>query len=305
MNKLTVEMTDGFSIHAFVSVPASEPKGHIHLLHGMAEHIARYEEFSRFLVSKGYIVSGHDHRGHGKTAESNGELGYFTQSDGFERIVQDVHEVILDIRKQHTSSPFILLGHSMGSFIARRYLQLHKEQIDLAILSGTGSDPGLARVAAQSLALMTGKVKGFDQPNPLLNKLAFGSFNKSVKKPDTEFDWLSRDRQIVHQYIEDPTCGFIPTTQLFADLFHGIKIINTLSEVKKMSHDLPVLFVSGTEDPVGDYGKGVMKVAKQFDEAGIKDVTVKLFEEGRHEMLNETNRQLVYDYILDWIEQKE
>lgn len=138
MKDLTMDMTDGFLVHAFILQPDGEPKGHIHLLHGMAEHIGRYEEFAQYLAGQGYIVSGHDHRGHGKTAELNGQLGHFADVGGFERVVLDVYEIVTALRLQYPAKRFILFGHSMGSFVARRYVQLHGQQVDLAVFSGTG-----------------------------------------------------------------------------------------------------------------------------------------------------------------------
>ena len=299
-----LQMTDGFSINAFILVPEGEPIGHIHLLHGMAEQISRYGEFAKFLASKGYVVSGHDHRGHGKTSEMNGKLGYFADNNGFERVVEDAYDTVSSIRKQHPTPRFILLGHSMGSFIARRYIQLHGSEVDLVILVGTGSDPGPTRTLATGLAKLAGKTKGYDVPNHLLNKLAFGSFNKKIDKPATKFDWLSRDQNAVKEYIEDPFCGFVPTSGFFIDLFEGIGTINSADEISKVPKTLPILLASGNDDPVGDYGKGVLKVAKEFDAAGVNDVLVKLFEEGRHEILQELNKKQVFEFISDWIEQK-
>ena len=304
MREMTLKMTDGFSIHAFVLKPDIEPIGHIHLLHGMAEHIARYKEFAEYLAGKGYIVSGHDHRGHGKTAELNGKLGYFTDKYGFDHVVQDVYEIVSTIRVQHPSPRFILFGHSMGSFIARRYIQLYVDEVDKVILSGTGGDPGIMRSAGSAAALISGKMNGFDKPDHFLNKLVFAGFNKQIEKPVTSLDWLSRDAATIELYINDPICGFVPTTRFFVDLFDGLKKINAKEAINNVSKNLPILLFSGSEDPVGANGKGVMSVAKQYDKAGIKDVTVKLFEGGRHEMLNEINRQEVFKTVSDWIEKK-
>lgn len=297
-------MSDGFSVYTFSHLPKGTPIGHIHLLHGMAEHIARYEQFVEFLVGKGYIVSGHDHRGHGKTAQLNGKLGYFADDNGFERVVQDVNEVVTVMRTAHEAPRFILFGHSMGSFIARRYIQLHGTEIDAVILSGTGDEPAITRMAGEAIANLSGKARGTGEPDHLLNKLVFNGFNKLINNPKTPVDWLTRDEEICEQYINDPTCGFVPTTQFFIDLFNGLKKINAKAEINLIPKHLPVLLFSGSEDPVGDYGKGVARVAARYDSAGIEDVTLSIFEGGRHEMLNETNRQHVFTFITDWIEGK-
>ncbi|WP_342512524.1 lysophospholipase [Sporosarcina sp. FSL K6-1522] len=304
MKESIIDMTDGFSIHTFIAEPEGEPKGHIHLLHGMSEHIGRYEEFAQYLVGKGFIVSGHDHRGHGKTAELNGLKGHFADEGGFHRVVQDVHETVSQIRASYPAIPFILLGHSMGSFVARRYIQLHGEEVDVAIFSGTGGDPGISRVAGQVAAYIHGKQKGFDQPDHFLNKLVFGGFNKSVRHPKTPFDWLSTDMEAVEKYIVDPACGVVPTTRFFADLFEGLGIIHAADEINNIPKSLPILLFSGDQDPVGANGKGVWQAAKQYENAGIEDVTVLLFEGGRHEMLHEKNRQHVFNSVYDWIDKK-
>ena len=161
MREVTIEMSDGFLVHAIVMKPEGKPVGHIHLLHGMAEHIARYEEFAQYLVTKGYIVSGHDHRGHGKTAKMNGIKGHIADENGFERLVQDAHEVISELRDQYSSRHFILFGHSMGSFIARRYIQLYGSEIDLAIFSGTGGDPGASTLRRTGSCLSSWQEKRF------------------------------------------------------------------------------------------------------------------------------------------------
>lgn len=305
MNEMQIEVSDGFLIHAFIMKPEQKPRGHIHLVHGMAEHIGRYEQFASFLASHGFIVSGHDHRGHGKTVDWNGKSGHLADENGFERAVLDSYEVIQQIRKQHTAPRFILFGHSMGSFVARRYFQLHGEEVDLAILSGTGGDPGAGRIAGQVVAYLSGKKSGFDEPDHFLNKLVFGGYNKKISTPKTPFDWLSTDQKAVEEYYNDPKCGIVPTTRFFADLFEGLAIINKADEIAKVPKTLPILLLSGDADPVGSYGKGVWETAKQYDHAGIQDVTVLLFEGKRHEMLHETNRQQVFEFVLEWMRKHE
>lgn len=304
MNEKILEMSDGFSLYTFSYEPKGDPIGHIHLLHGMAEHIARYEAFVENLVGKGFIVSGHDHRGHGKTAELNGKLGYFAADNGFDRVVQDAYEVITVMRAQHEAPRFILFGHSMGSFIARRYIQLHSTEIDAVILSGTGDEPAFMRMAGTAVANLSGKTRGTDEPDYFLNKLVFNGFNKRINTPKTPVDWLTRDEEICEQYINDPTCGFVPTTQFFIDLFDGLGKISAKAEIGRIPKQLPMLLFSGSEDPVGDYGKGVERVAAQYDNAGIEDVTLSIFEGGRHEMLNEINRGHVFTFVTEWIEQR-
>jgi alpha-beta hydrolase superfamily lysophospholipase len=301
LNKQVLTMSDGFSIHTVYIKPKGTPVAHIHLLHGMAEHIGRYEEFMKYLVGKGFSVSGHDHRGHGETAALNGKLGHFGDVVGFDRIVEDAHEIISFYRREYQAPRVILFGHSMGSFIARRYAQNFGTELDKLICSGTGGDPGVGLLGGQALAYMKGKATRFDEPDYFINKLIFGSFNKTVNEPKTPFDWLSSDEETVEKYINDPLCGFVPTTGFFIDLFDGLAKINAEKKIRQVPSSLPILLLSGLDDPVGTKGKGVWQAARQFTEAGIDNVTVMLYEGGRHEMLQEVNREQVFDFIKDWI----
>lgn len=295
-------MSDGFRIHTIFAQPLAEPVAHVHLLHGMAEHIGRYKEFINYLVGQGYAVSGHDHRGHGQTASLNGKLGHFGDSVGFERTVEDAYEVVNYYKDKFAAPTFILLGHSMGSFIARRYVQRYGGEVDRLICSGTAGDPRFGRIAGKALAQLKGRATHFDLPDHFINKLVFGSFSKSVKSAKTPFDWLSADNSTVETYINDPLCGLVPTTGFFIDLFEGLKKIHNTEEIGNIPKTLPILLLSGLDDPVGDKGKGVWKVAQQYAHNGIENVTVMLYDEGRHEMLQELNRDRVFNFIKDWIE---
>ncbi|WP_252503533.1 alpha/beta hydrolase [Sporosarcina sp. Marseille-Q4943] len=294
-------MSDGFSIHTVYAQPPERPIAYIHLLHGMGEHIGRYEEFITFLTSEGFAVSGHNHRGHGRTADLNGKLGDFGDTVGFDRIVEDAHEIIGFYRQKFQVPSVILFGHSMGSFVARRYAQRFGSELDKLICSGTAGDPGFGRSIGQALAHMKGKATKFDEPDYFLNKLVFGGFNKIVGTPKTPFDWLSRDMETVEKFINDPLCGFVPTTRFFNDLFDGLAKINDLDNIRQVPSGLPILLLSGLDDPVGNKGKGVWHAARQFTDAGIENITVMLYEGGRHEMLNEVNREQVFIFIKDWI----
>ncbi|WOV86045.1 alpha/beta fold hydrolase [Sporosarcina oncorhynchi] len=304
MDEKKLEMSDNFYIHTVSAAPNGKPKGHIHLLHGMAEHIDRYEEFIEFLVKEGFSVSGHDHRGHGKTAQLNGKLGTFGDSIGFDRIVEDAQEVIHFYKEIFKAPRFILIGHSMGSFIARRYAQLFGDELDDLVCLGTAGNPGASGVAGAAIATLKGRMTSFEEPDHLINKLVFGSFNKSILNPQTPFDWLATDKETVKNYIEDPYCGFVPTTSFFIALFEGLKNIHDSSNMNYVPKNLPVLFLSGSDDPVGNKSKGVWQVANQFVSNGIKDVTVMIYEGGRHEMLQETNRRDVFETIMNWISKR-
>ncbi|WHT49917.1 alpha/beta fold hydrolase [Sporosarcina thermotolerans] len=271
----------------------------------MAEHIGRYKDFIHYLVANGFAVSGHDHRGHGQTAQLNGKLGSFGLSVGFDCIVEDAFEVANYFKSKFQAPRFILLGHSMGSFIARRYAQMFGIELDLMICSGTASDSRVSRLGGQALAKLKGQVTDFEKQDYFINKLVFGAFKNSVVSPETPLDWLSSRRETVEEYINDPLCGFVPSTGFFLELFNGISKIHNRGLIRQTPANLPILLLSGLQDPVGEQGKGIWKVARQLVNEGLQNVTVMLYEGGRHEMLQEVNREEVYDFIKGWIDKNE
>ena len=299
-----VKMSDGYEIYTVVYKPQSPPIGHVHLLHGMAEHIGRYEEFALYLVSQGYIVSGHDHRGHGHSGQKQNQMGFFAEEDGFERVTEDVREILQDVRKDITADRPILFTHSMGSFIGRRYIQKYGQSISKIILSGTGGTIGLKESVGKWIAKGCGRIQGIQTENHLLNKLTFGKYNAAFKDAKTEFDWLSSDPKEVQKYIEDPFCGFVASNQFFVDLISGLQMVNNNKEIAKTPKDLPILILSGLIDPVSQNGKQLWVVAEQYKKSGINDVTVVLVEGKRHELLMEIGKEETYEVITKWMEKK-
>ncbi|MER2172601.1 MAG: lysophospholipase [Psychrobacillus psychrodurans] len=294
-------MSDDHLIHIVKFSPDTPPIAHIHLLHGMVEHIGRYDDFATFLVDKGFVITGHDHRGHGKTAEKNGQFGYFADKVGFERVAEDVREVLLHVREDLGDIPLILFGHSMGSFIARRYMQKYSDSLTKVVLSGTTYSPGVMGDVGKVVGKLISAVKSPKSEGKVLNSMAFGGFNKQIKDPKSPFDWLTTDELEVQKYIEDPLCGFIPTNQFYIDLFDGLKIIHQDIENNHIKKDLPVLVISGAKDPVGKDGKDLFKVATGLKSVGMTNVTLHLIEDARHEILNEVNKLQTYEIIANWM----
>lgn len=292
--------SDGHEIY-YELYEVENPKAHVHLIHGMAEHIGRYENFARFLTANGYSVSGHDHRGHGRTAERNGVQGFFGDEKGFDRVVEDVKDVIYAMKLKTGDLPLVLFGHSMGSFVARRFMQLYSDDLSRVILSGTGGNPGAAGKAGLLFAGAAAKRQGKTEISSLLGKMTFGNFNKAFKKEESPFAWLSSDANEVAKYVNDPMCGFPSTNQFYVDLFSGLALIHKPVEVDKIRKNLPILLISGAKDPVGGNGKGIFRSAEQYAKAGLEDVTVFLAEEGRHELLNERDKHVHYQTILGWL----
>lgn len=297
-----IEMRDGMKVYTVCYEPESKPKAHVHIVHGLAEHSRRYEQFATYLQSEGYKVTLHDQRGHGKTAGNDG-YGYIGESATFDQLVDDTFEVIQSYRLDEPKIPLTLIGHSMGSFVARRYIQLYGSTLDLVILSGTGANTELTAHAAIALAAYR-EAKYPKQPDELLNGMVFGNYSKKFPG-ESEFAWLSRDAESVSDYEQDDACGFVPTAQMFRVLLEGMNSLETPEFLLNIPDELPILVLSGTDDLVGDRAKGVWKVAKQFDRANQHHVTVQLYEGGRHEMLQETNRKYVYKMIVEWMKRHE
>ncbi|SET11068.1 Lysophospholipase, alpha-beta hydrolase superfamily [Oceanobacillus limi] len=275
----------------------NSPKAIVQLAHGMVEHIERYDEFANFLQEQGIFVYGNDHRGHGKTGNKQGIMGFFAEEDGFSKTMNDLVEITNHIKQEYPSTPLYLFGHSMGSFLARMYIQQYSDKLDGLILSGTGYYNKASTLAGKNIALKLAP----KEKSPFMNKLAFGGFNRKINNPKTNFDWLTRDQDKVKEYMQDEYNGFIPTGRFFYDLMTGLDTIHNQKNNKTIRADLPVFIISGDADPVGNYGKGVWKVAHLLTDAGLTNVTTMLFDGARHEVLNEVNRKEVYDTILEWI----
>lgn len=291
-------------IHARMCVPDAEPRAIVQIIHGIAEYIDRYDEFMSFLADNGIIAVGTDHLGHGKSIESEEQTGFFAYDNGWDYAVRDEEVLRLAMHENYPELPIIVFGHSMGSFMARTLLIRYPDAFNAAIISGTGNQ-GAALVNGGLIMgnLVTG-LKGAHHYSKFLNNLAFGSYNKIYDNPKTEYDWLSRDEANVQKYIDDPLCGFIPSCSLFRDMMTGVKFITNKKNLTAMNKDMPVYFMSGDMDPVGECGKGVQKAYNNFIEAGMKDVSIKLYPGGRHEMLNEINKDEVYTDILAWLGSK-
>jgi alpha-beta hydrolase superfamily lysophospholipase len=275
-------------------------KGVVQIAHGMAETAARYEGFARALTNDGFVVYANDHRGHGKTAgevEKLGDLG----EDGFNSMVENMHGLNERIKEENPNLPIFLFGHSMGSFLTQRYICLYGNGLKGAIVSGSCGKQGMIIDVARLIAKGEIKKIGRSGKSNKLDKLSFGSYNNSFKPNRTGFDWLSRDNKEVDKYIADPFCGTVFTAGFFYDFLSGLKSIADQTEIKNVPKDLPIYIFSGDKDPVGKNGKGVLKLVKTYKEHGIKDLTHKLYKDGRHEMLNETNKEEVTFDVLKWL----
>lgn len=298
---------DGISkLHAVRYTPDEEEEilGVVQIVHGMAEHIERYEEFAEYLTARGFVVTGEDHMGHGKSVGKDGKFGYFCEQDPATVLVRDVHRLKKSTQALYPNVPYIIFGHSMGSFIVRNYMFRYGTGIAAVVLMGTGMQSKKLLNISKAVAGIQKTIFDPRHVSGLIDKLAFGAYNKEIYDAETVFDWLSRDREEVKKFIDDPLCGFIFTVNGFSTLFELISRLHLQENLERIPKDLPVLFVSGSSDPVGDYGKGVRKAYDSLHAVGLNNVQMKLYEGARHELLNETNREEVTQDIYRWIREE-
>ena len=290
-------------IRAAKWTPEETPKAIVQLVHGIAEHLDRYDEYATWLNEQGILVVAQDHMGHGKSIGTEGIQGYF--HGGWFAAVEDTYQLLLDTREKYPNIPYILFGHSMGSFIARTILAKHPDSgICGCIVCGTAWQPAFLMTAAAPLCKLMCRNGGDRKPSEPMKKLMFGSYNDRVEHLRTENDWLTRDDRVVDAYNKDPLCGFTATAGLYRDMLTGIAYIQKKETLKAMNSKTPVLFVAGSADPVGAYGKGVQQAAKAFTDSGMEDVTLKLYPMCRHEILNEINNGQIWQEIQEWIQDK-
>ena len=289
-------------IHYCRWTPEESPKGVIQIIHGIAERVERYDHFAEFLNSQGFLVVAEDHMGHGSSLEEDGVRGYF--HGGWFNAVEDSCRLMRDTMAGNPGIPYILFGHSMGSFMARTILAKYPDcGISAAIICGTGWQPTVALPALIKVMDMVCKKNGEQTPLESLDNMIFGGYNKRIENPRTPKDWLTRDASIVDAYIADPMCGFVASCGLLRDMMQGIYYIQQKKNLVNMKKDLPVYFIAGQEDPVGSYGKGVEQAARHFRKAGMINVALKLYPDCRHEILNELNKEEVYSDVIRWLGQ--
>lgn len=292
------------SIHCRLWQPESDVRGLVQIVHGVAEHIGRYGEFAEFMTEHGFAVIGDDHLGHGLSVNDNSELGWFAEENGWDKVVQDEKTLHDLMRERFPDTPMILLGHSMGSFIARTYLGRFPDDFDACILSGTGQNPAIVCRIGQFLANSELRKHGSRYRSQKLQNMAFGSYLKGISNPIGANDWICRDENVIRRYDADPFCGTAATTELMYEMLGGIILIGKTAHMRKMDQEKPILFISGDADPVGNWGKSVRLVFRRFQDVGMRDVTLKLYPNARHEVLNELNKEEVWNDVLDWLNQK-
>ena len=295
-----ITCADDHQMPVYAWLPDDEPAYILYIAHGMAEYARRYAAIAHILVQQGIAVYAHDNRAHGKAVKDENDLG-IAGPNWFYKQVDDIHLAMLYLKKQYPKHKIFLLGHSMGSFICQRYFQVHGKEIDGLILSATNGRQDPLMGFGILLAKLQVKMFGSKYRSHLIDKLSFQKFNKAFKPNRTAFDWLSRNTKEVDAYAEDPQCGFVCSALFFYYFFKGIKDSFSKENLKQLPKDIPVYAFAGDKDPVGLQGKGFLQLVQNWENAGVKNITYKLYKDGRHEMLNEINRQEVMQDLVSWI----
>ena len=295
-NEFTIPSGDKkTALHAVEWLPEDNPRAVLQVSHGISEYILRYEPLAEFLTGRGFAV-GNDHLGHGMSVAEGAPRLYFGEAGSWNTVVDDLDAVREWEVRKYSGRPYFLLGHSMGSFLARTYLIRYPGTVNGAILMGTGQmSPGRAIAAGESRRV------GRTHPSPAIEKLAFETYNRAFAPNRTGFDWVSSDSAVVDGYAADPYCGESPSVGLFSEMLGGIAFITKQSNVAKMNRNTPVLFLSGEEDPVGERGRGVRRAYQSFRKVGVRDVDIKLYPGMRHEILNDTCRAEVFRDLAAWL----
>lgn len=291
-------------IRAVKYIPEIKPHAILQIAHGMVEYIDRYDGFAEYLCNLGYLVVGNDHLGHGASVTSKDNWGYFAEKDGYKAVLEDLYTVTNLIKNEYKDLPYFLLGHSMGSFFARYYIQIHGDELDGAIIMGTGEQTAATLVAGKQMCRAIARLKGWHYRSKVVNGMALGSYNKKWEPSNTHLDWLTKDEEIVAKYKNEPRNSFLFTLNGYLNLFSVIGEVIKKYNIEKVPKDLPLLVTSGEDDPVGDFSKSPKLVYEAFVKAGIKDVEIKLYPNDRHEILNELDKIDVYSNIYHWLESK-
>lgn len=273
----------------------------VQLVHGMAEYILRYEDFAVYLARRGYVVCGNDHTGHGKSVDIKDDYGYFGRKENsWKYLIDDMNYLESMMRLKYPDLPYFMIGHGMGSLLAREYISAYGDDFNGAVFIGTCGPKATVDFGIKLAGILASKHP--KEPGVLINKLAFGDNNKKIKNQRTEYDWISTDKEMVDKYVNDENSGFLFTYEGYYALFQLLKTVSKREWAESLPKNLPMMLISGKDDPVGDYGKGVKQVYNSLIKAGCTDVSIKLLYGARHEILNETRRDKVYGILYNWLE---
>lgn len=301
--KFYFDSRDGINkIHAVRYMPDDgEVKCVVQVIHGMSEYKERYEGFAQFLTDRGCVLVAEDHLGHGQSVAEGGQFGYFCEQDPATVVVRDSHRLKKMTEVLYPDVPYVVLGHSMGSFILRNYLCRYGKGISGAIIMSTGMQPKALITISKTMVRVQKLFFGSKHVAKFIDKCAFGNYNARIENPRTPVDWLSKDTEEVDKYVAHPHCGFTFTVNGFETLFELISRIQKRENLEKVPKELPIFMVAGDADPVGEYGVGIQRAFNSLKEVGIKNLKLKMYESDRHELLNETDKEQVMEDIYQWI----
>jgi alpha-beta hydrolase superfamily lysophospholipase len=299
----TLASADGLARFVYRWLPEAAPKAVVQIAHGVVEHAGRYARLAQALTRAGYAVYAGDHRGHGRTAPTPEDLGFFAERDGWRKCVDDLWGLCQRIATDHPGLPIVLIGHSMGSFMAQHFISEHGEALSGVVLAGSSGKPAWPTVALRIIARTERLRLGLRGRSALVHSLAFGAFNKRFEPVRTDADWLSRDSAEVDKYVADPLCRFRPTLQLWIDLLDALGEIAKPARQARIPKQLPIYVIAGTCDPVSANGKGLEQLLAAYRAAGLQRVTYHFYPEARHELFNETNRDEVTRELLAWLDE--
>jgi alpha-beta hydrolase superfamily lysophospholipase len=295
----TLETPDGVSLFTYRWLPDVLPKGVVQIAHGLAEHAGRYARLAEALSNRGYAVYAHDHRGHGRTAKSAADLGFFAEHDGWNKCVGDLWRLNREISARHPDLAIVLFGHSMGSFLVQQLISEHGERFAGAVLSASNGKPPILATLARQLARLERLRVGSRGRSALMHAILFATFNRPFRPARTPFDWLSRDPAEVDKYVADPLCGFGSTAQLYIDLLAALGEIATPARRARIPKQLPIYIFNGSRDPVAT---NIGQLLDAYRASGLENVTYRTYRDGRHESLNEINRDEVTRDLMTWLD---
>ena len=290
------------TIYVRSRLPEGPVRATVQIVHGLAEYVDRYDEFMEYLSQAGFAVYGNDHIGHGNSVHED-RWGYVGEQAGWSIMLTDILTLSRQIRTAHPDVPHFLFGHSMGSFLARSFLIKYPDLHDGCVICGTGHPARAVTMGARTLAAIEIKRHGPGYYSEMLDGVMNKQYNGGYDNPRTAFDWISSDPNRVDEYIADPKCGFVPTAGLLGEILKALSFITSPRNIEKMAKDVPVYFISGAEDPVGELSQGVIRAYKAFLKAGMKDVSLKLYPNLRHEILLDVDRDEVMTDVLNWLEE--
>ncbi|MBO4423002.1 MAG: alpha/beta fold hydrolase [Clostridia bacterium] len=305
-NELFYLSSDGITnIHAIEWIPDdSSPIAILQICHGMCEYIDRYDDFAQFLSRNGFCVVGNDHLGHGQSVISDDQHGFFSDKSGNECLLEDLQTLRSLTTDKYGDIPYFVLGHSMGSFLIRQYISRYGQGLKGAVIMGTGSQPPVVLGAGMLICKLIALFKGWHYRSKLVNIMALGGYNKRFEPAETKAEWLTKDRQIINKYINDPYSTFVFTVNAYYNMFLSIYRAQSAKTISKIKKDLPLLLISGSDDPVGNFKKGVIAAYNKYKKFDFIDLTLKFFENDRHEVLNELDKADVYEYLLQWFKDR-